>query len=53
LHAFAASFSGGRQRRRVHRVIVYGGETRQDRSDVTVLPWSEVPAFDWVGARRT
>jgi hypothetical protein len=53
LHAFAASFSGGRQRRRVNRVIVYGGETRQDRSDVTVLPWSEVSAFDWVGARRT
>jgi predicted AAA+ superfamily ATPase len=39
----------GSARPRLRQVLVYSGRTRQDRSDVTVLPWSEVPAFDWAG----
>jgi len=29
--------------------IVYGGEERQQRSDVTLLPWNSVHAQDWHG----
>lgn len=53
LNAFTAIFEGGRQRRQVRRVIVYCGEGRQNRSDVTVLPWSDVATFDWMGRPRT
>ena len=49
LHAFAATFGGGRSRRRVRRVLVYAGDERQVRSDVTVLPWSNIDGFDWLG----
>lgn len=53
LHAFTAQFTRARRGRHVHRVIVYGGQDRQHRSDVTLLPWSDVAAFDWLGERRT
>lgn len=29
------------------RCLVYGGDTRQMRSDCTVLPWHELPDHDW------
>jgi len=49
LHAFAATFSGKRPQRRVRQVLIYAGEERQERSGVTVLPWSSVAAYDWAG----
>ena len=30
--------------------IVYGGEEKQQRSDVTLLPWNSVHTRDWYGA---
>jgi predicted AAA+ superfamily ATPase len=33
------------------RVLVYGGDARQSRSNVTVLPWSEVAGHPWQGSR--
>ena len=52
LHAFAAAFGGGkRPTRRVRSVLVYGGSERQERSGITVLPWSSIVDYDWIGAR--
>lgn len=31
------------------KVVVHGGTTRQQRSDGQILPWSEIPQFDWLG----
>lgn len=33
--------------RPIERRIVYGGEARQKRSDVTVLPWSAIASATW------
>jgi len=33
------------------RLLVYGGDARQSRSNVTVLPWSEVAMHPWHGSR--
>ncbi|MBW2525769.1 MAG: hypothetical protein JRI23_16415 [Deltaproteobacteria bacterium] len=30
-------------------VLVYGGDTGQQRSNATVLSWSDMDRFDWVG----
>lgn len=29
-------------------VVIYGGESQQLRSDVTVLPWSRVQELEWI-----
>ena len=34
---------------RVRLVAVYAGHERQDRSDATILPWSQIGEFDWAG----
>ena len=49
LEAFAALMSG-RRRPPVRRVLVFGGESRQQRTGLTVLPWSAIHRYDW-GAR--
>lgn len=38
-----------RRGRQLRRVVVYGGEERQQRTGVTVLPWSMVDRYDWTG----
>ncbi|MBL9119949.1 MAG: ATP-binding protein [Phycisphaerae bacterium] len=30
------------------RVVIYGGDERQSRSDVDVVPWREIHSVDWV-----
>jgi len=47
LESFAGAV-GGRQRRAVEALVVYGGETSQRRRDSAVLPWSRVPSHRWV-----
>jgi hypothetical protein len=27
--------------------VVYGGDTRQDRSDCRLLPWNAIPPAEW------
>lgn len=34
---------------RLDRILIYGGEKRQDRTRETVLPWTSVSEFDWFG----
>lgn len=31
------------------QVVIYGGDTAQQRSGATVVPWSDVHTYDWVG----
>lgn len=50
LAAFADLVGDDRRRRSLRRVLVYGGETRQQRSSGTVLPWSSIDRHDWMGA---
>jgi hypothetical protein len=50
LDAFARQTESRRQAPAVQRVLIYGGETAQQRSGVRVVPWSEVDAYDWCGA---
>lgn len=40
-----------RRGRQLRRVVVYGGEERQQRTGVTVLPWSMVDRYDWTRVR--
>jgi predicted AAA+ superfamily ATPase len=37
--------------RRWLKMVVYGGQQRQERSRATVLPWAELDAFGWMEAR--
>jgi hypothetical protein len=50
LAAFAALLESGRHRRSPRRVLVYGGANRQERSHATVLPWSSIHRYDWIGS---
>jgi len=34
------------------KVLVYGGRSKQERSETVVLPWSDVAGYDWVGEDR-
>jgi len=34
----------------VQRALVYGGNGAQHRSDVGVVPWSQIDSYDWCGA---
>ncbi len=36
----------------LRQVLLYAGEKRQERTGVTVLPWSKLHDFDWVGTNR-
>lgn len=37
--------------RAVRSVLVYGGAQRQERSDVSVIPWNEIQSVDWSPSR--
>lgn len=50
LETLAALIGSERRGRQLRRVVVYGGEDRQQRTGVTVLPWSMVDRHDWTGA---
>lgn len=49
LDTMTAVIGSERRGRRLRRVVVYGGEERQQRTGVTVLPWSMVDRYDWTG----
>jgi predicted AAA+ superfamily ATPase len=49
LHAFARQVESRHHAPAVQRVLVYGGDTGQQRSDAHVVPWSQVDAYDWCG----
>jgi predicted AAA+ superfamily ATPase len=51
LHRFADLAQAFRGVARVERVLVYAGTERQRRSEATVLPWSRIVEYDWVGQR--
>lgn len=50
LDAMSALIGSERRGRQFRRVLVYGGEARQQRTGVTVLPWSMVDRYDWTGS---
>jgi predicted AAA+ superfamily ATPase len=47
LEAFSGRLRSSRQKPRVRRALVYGGDDAQTRSEVDVVPWSHVDAYDW------
>lgn len=44
LRSWPQSVPGGRS---VERVVVYGGDLGQERTDVSIIPWHGVQEFDW------
>lgn len=50
LRTFAALNAAARPRRRTRGVLVYGGDTAQNRSDGTAVPWSALDLQTWWGA---
>jgi len=52
LEAFARQVGSPRHRLRVLRALVYGGDAAQARSNVDVIPWSQIDAYDWCGNAR-
>ncbi len=51
LEAFASRVGSGRRGGPLRQVLVYGGDDRQQRTGVTVLPWSMMDRYDWTAAR--
>jgi hypothetical protein len=49
LEAFTGLVESGGRRPPPRRVLVYGGADRQARSETTVLPWSSIHRYDWIG----
>ncbi|MCP4695751.1 MAG: ATP-binding protein [Gammaproteobacteria bacterium] len=47
LRRFAARLQPTGEKQNIKSYLVYGGNATQRRSDVFILPWSEVPAIDW------
>ena len=52
LAALTALLESERRRRSLRRIVVYGGEERQQRTGVTVLPWSMIDRHDWTDGAR-
>ena len=50
LTAFARQIRSRRRAPAVQRVLVYGGDGAQHRSDVDVVPWSQIDTYDWCSA---
>jgi len=46
---FAAALGGSEAARIAGRVVVYGGDESQARSQGEILSWREIDAFDWTG----
>jgi predicted AAA+ superfamily ATPase len=34
---------------RLEKVLIYGGDVAQQRSQSRVIPWQDVPGYDWTG----
>ena len=49
LDSFAKALSGDPKQPRPTRLLVYAGDTPQQRSGVAVIPWSSVSDHDWAG----
>lgn len=50
LDALAGLAGASGTRRRLERVVVYGGMERQQRAAGLALPWAMVDRFDWTGS---
>lgn len=50
---FAAALKGSETPRIAGRVVVYGGDESQARSQGEILSWREIDAFDWTGSGPT
>ena len=48
LQKFVAAIQSQPHPPRVSRLVVYGGDRRQKRSEATVVPWSEIDKVDWL-----
>jgi predicted AAA+ superfamily ATPase len=35
----------------VEKVLIYGGDVAQQRTQSRVIPWSDVPGYDWTGIK--
>lgn len=46
LRSFASALAGPR-RPRIRSVVVFGGDTRQERTEAAVLPWSMIADHAW------
>lgn len=51
LRALEATLARARERRQRERIVVFGGDAAQHRSDVTVLPWSRIQEPAWTPVR--
>ena len=51
LEKFAVLAASQKRMPPLRQVLLYAGEKRQERTGVTVLPWSEIHDFDWVGKK--
>ena len=51
LTKFAGLAASQKRMPAVRQVLLYAGEQRQERTGVTVLPWSKLHDFDWVGKK--
>ena len=49
--ALAGAARAGRRTPALRRVLVYGGDRREERTGATVLPWSMIDRFDWAAGR--
>jgi predicted AAA+ superfamily ATPase len=49
LDSLARQLASSRRPPTMRRVLVYGGDSAQRRSDVDVVPWAHVDAYDWCG----
>lgn len=51
LTKFAGLAASQKRMPALRQVLLYAGEQRQERTGVTVLPWSKLHDFDWVGKK--
>ena len=49
--ALAGAARSGRRTPALRRVLVYGGDRREERTGATVLPWSMIDRFDWAAGK--
>ena len=49
--ALAGAARSGRRTPALRRVLVYGGDRREERTGAIVLPWSMIDRFDWAAGR--
>jgi len=49
LDAFSRRLRSSRRKPRTRGVLVYGGTGAHARSEIDVVPWSQIAAYDWCG----